>query len=361
MTSLLAVAHATVTATPDPSWILSTCAAAAATLLAIVGGFLVAQLIALASEQHAADTRLTDARDAWDVAQDNLATAAEALRAAATQALLSDRELAMLLAVRGTAAPSEVDRCAAATPLLAELPAGDREHSISQAVSISADIRKRAINALISIVPVAESPDSWEKFKWEHFRLPVNEEAQWRAVYSLIAAQRAIEAAEANRSAGKRRSVSGEIEYRFQDPSADPVSGSVNGFREAHEQGTREVLAVWRQAVKDAQVTSAAANAAVLRRKELIPLVEFGFGVGVLAYLAFAVLLPLIVLATGPRSFSFVSRYIVPASLGVGVSLLIAFFAYLSGKTRQQAVSLHSTGDTDPGSTVPVPAVHANS
>lgn len=345
MTLLLAEAHAT-GAVPDPSWILSTCAAAAATLLAIVGGFVVAQLIALVSDQHAADARLTDARAARDDAQADLARATDALRAAATRALLSDRVLAGLVAVRGAVLADEAERYATPTALLAALPAVDREQSIARAVQIMADQRKRAIDALICLVPVSENPESWDEFKLQHFLISADDEAQWHAVYNLIAAQRAIEAAEQMRPAGAARSVAGEIEYHLKDTADAPFGSPVNGSRETED--VREVLTAWRQAVRDSRTTAAAADAALLRRKELIPLNEFGFGVGVLAYLAAAVMLPLIVLATGPRSFSVFSRYLVPSVLGIGVILLILFFTYLSGRARRPAISLPSRSHADP-------------
>ncbi len=356
----LAAALPAVRAAPDPSWILSTCAAAAATLLAIVGGFLVAQLIALVSDQHAADARLRDARQTRNTAAERLASLTEELRRAASQALLSDPQLATLVAVRGSVPAREGERCAAATALLAELPAADRQQSISAAVGMLAKIRMRAISALISIVPITAKPDSWEKFNWEHFRLPADEEAQWRAVYNIIAAQRAIEAAELSQPGGPPRSVSGEIEYRFFGSSADPKIGALNGAAEIPD-SARETLSSWRQAAIDAQAAAAAEEVALLRRKELIPPREFAFGVWVLGYLAIAVLLPLIVLATGPQSFNFISRYVVPASLAAGVGLLIAFFVHLSAKTRQQAESLLSTGRADTRGAFAGPAVHGDS
>jgi hypothetical protein len=117
-----ALAEAAAAGTPDPGWILSTCAVAAVTLLAIVGGFVVAQLIALVSDQHVADARLTDARTAKAEAQATLTAATSALLAAVTQLLLSNQDLAALVAVRGAVEPAEAERITESSALLSELP-----------------------------------------------------------------------------------------------------------------------------------------------------------------------------------------------------------------------------------------------
>lgn len=339
------VAHTAAAGIPDPGWILSTCAAAAATLLAIVGGFLVAQLIALVSDQHVADARLTDARTAEAEARAALATATEALRTAVTQLLLSDRSLAALVAVRGTVEPTEAERSTDGSVLLAALPAELRAQSIGHAVSQLTDIRKRAAHALISSVPVAERPDSWELFKWAHLRIQSTEDALWRAMYQVVAVQRGIEAAELAGRPRPRPASSAFIDVAFEDPVA--VSSSVAAVSSSAAAETsaaaREALTAWRQAVHSSEQTAAAAKLALERRKELIPLTEFTYGVGMLAYLAAAVVFPLGVLASGPRTLSVLSRVLVPASLALGVAFLIAFFVYLSRRTRRPAVSLLSS------------------
>ena len=332
------VAHTAAAGIPDPGWILSTCAAAAATLLAIVGGFLVAQLIALVSDQHVADARLTDARTAEAEARAALATATEALRTAVTQLLLSDRSLAALVAVRGTVEPTEAERSTDGSVLLAALPAELRAQSIGHAVSQLTDIRKRAAHALISSVPVAERPDSWELFKWAHLRIQSTEDALWRAMYQVVAVQRGIEAAELAGRPRPRPASSAFVDVAFEDPVA--VSSSAAAETSA---AAREALTAWRQAVHSSEQTAAAAKLALERRKELIPLTEFTYGVGMLAYLAAAVVFPLGVLASGPRTLSVLSRVLVPASLALGVAFLIAFFVYLSRRTRRPAVSLLSS------------------
>lgn len=338
------MAHASAQVIPDPGWILSTCAAAAATLLAIVGGFLVAQLIALVSDQHVADARLTDARSAEEQAQATLATATGGLRAAMTQLLLSDRALAALVAVRGTVDPAEAGRATDSSALLAALPADLRAQSIGCAVSQLTEIRDRAAHALISIVPVAEHPDSWEKFKWAHFRIQPAEDALWRAMYQIVAGQREIEAAELAGRARPRPAGSAFVDVTSGDSAAGQPSPAVaKAVTEAAaeaEAGAREALAAWRQAVRAADQTSAVAVQALQRRKELIPLTQFRYGVGVLAYLAAAVVFALAVLASGPSGLSVVSRILVPASLALGVAFLIAFFIYLSRRARQPTVSL---------------------
>lgn len=331
------IAHTAAAGIPDPGWILSTCAAAAATLLAIVGGFLVAQLIALVSDQHVADARLTDARTAEAEAQAALVTATEALRTAVTQLLLSDRNLAALVAVRGTVEPAEAERSTDGFALLAALPAELRAQSIGHAVSQLTDIRKRAAHALISSVPVAERPDSWERFKWAHLRIQSTEDALWRAMYQVVAVQRGIEAAELTGRPRPRPAGSAFIDVTFEDPAAVSSSAAAEASTAA-----REALTAWRQAVHGSEQTAAGAKLALERRKELIPLTEFTYGVGMLAYLAAAVVFPLGVLASGPRTLSLLSRVLVPASLALGVAFLIAFFVYLSRRTRRPAVSLLS-------------------
>ena len=119
-----ALAQAAAAGTPDPGWILSTCATAAATLLAIVGGFVVAQLIALVSDQHVADARLADARAAKEEAQATLAAATDALLTAVTQLLLSNQDLVALVAVRGTVEPAEAERSTERSALLRHCPPG---------------------------------------------------------------------------------------------------------------------------------------------------------------------------------------------------------------------------------------------
>jgi hypothetical protein len=321
---------------PDPGWILSTCAAAAATLLAIVGGFLVAQLIALVSDQHVADSRLTDARAAQEQAQAALAAATDALRSAVTPLLLADQALAALVAVRGTVDLAEAERTTDGSALLDALPADLRAQSIGCAVSQLTALRDRAAHALISIVPVAEHPDSWEQFKWAHFRIKPAEDALWRAMYQIVAAQREIEAAELIGGALPRPAASAFIDVT----SAVTAAANPSPAAAAAEAEVHEALAAWRQAVHAAEQTSAAAAQALQRRRELIPLTQFKYGVGVLAYLAAAVVFPLTVLASGPYALSVLSRVFVPASLALGVAFLIAFFVYLSRRTRQPAVSL---------------------
>jgi len=333
--------HASAEVIPDPGWILSTCAAAAATLLAIVGGFLVAQLIALVSDQHVADARLTDARGAEEQAQATLATATGALRAAMTQLLLSDRALAALVAVRGTVDSAEAGRTTDGSALLAALPADLRAQSIGCAVSQLTEIRDRAAHALISIVPVAERPDSWEQFKWAHFRIKPAEDALWRAMYQIVATQREMEAAELAGRALPRPAGSAFIDVTSGDLAAALSSPPAAAGPEAQAGAeAHEALAAWRQAVHAADQTSAVAVQALQRRKELIPLTQFRYGVGVLAYLAATVVFALAVLASGPIGLSVVSRILVPASLALGVAFLIAFFIYLSRRTRQPTVSL---------------------
>jgi len=112
------------------------------------------------------------------------------------------------------------------------------------------------------------------------------------------------------------------------------------------EADAREALAAWRQAVHAADQTSAGAKLARQRREELIPLTEFNYGVGVLAYLAAAVVFPLGALATGPRTLNVLSRVLVPASLALGVAFLIVFFYSLSRRTSSRSVSLLSSRHT---------------
>ena len=330
---------------PDPGWILSTCAAAAATLLAIVGGFLVAQLIALVSDQHVADARLADARAAEDEAQVTLAAATDALGAAVTQLLLSNQDLAALVAVRGTVEPAEAERSTDGAALLAELPAELRAQSMGRAVSQLTEIRKRAAHALISIVPATERQESWERFKWAHFRIHATEDALWRALYQIVAAQRQTDAAEL---AG--RTPPRPVAYTFTDGTSgdssagsSPATATATATATAAAADAREALGAWRQASHAADQTSAMAKLALQRRKELIPVTEFRNGVGVLAYLAAAVVFPLVVLATGPSTLSVLSGIVVPVSLALGVALLIAFFISLSHKTSSPTVSLLSS------------------
>lgn len=338
---LLRAATAAAGNTADPGWILSTCATAAATLLAIVGGFLVAQLISLVSDQHVADARLSDANAAEDDAQTTLVAATDALRAAVTRLLLSDQDLAALIAVRGTVDPAEAERSIDGSGLLATLPPDLRAQSIACAVSQLTEIRKRAAHALISIVPVAERLEGWERFKWTHFRIAATEDALWRALYQIVAAQRQTEAAEL-----ARRTQPRPVGPALTDgTSADSAARSSPAAAQA-EEGAREALAAWRQAVRAADQTSAVAKLALQRRNELIPLTDFKFGVGVLAYLAAAVVFPLAVLATGPQTLSILSRIVVPASLVLGVAFLIAFFISLSRRTSSPAVSLLSPRQT---------------
>jgi hypothetical protein len=325
---------------PDPGWILSTCAAAAATLLAIVGGFLVAQLIALVSDQHVADARLADARAAEDEAQGTLAAATDALGAAVTQLLLSNQDLAALVAVRGTVEPAEAERSTDGSALLAELPSELRAQSMGRAVSQLTEIRKRAAHALISIVPATEHQESWERFKWAHFRIHATEDALWRALYQIVAAQRQTDAAELAGRTPPRPVGSTSTDGTLGDSSAGSSPATATATAAAH---APEALAAWRQAVHAADQTSATAKLALQRRKELIPVTEFRNGVGVLAYLAAAVVFPLVVLATGPSTLSVLSRIVVPASLALGVALLIAFFISLSHRTSSPTVSLLSS------------------
>ena len=192
-------------------------------------------------------------------------------------------------------------------------------------------------HALIPIVPVAERQESWERFKWAHFRIQATEDALWRARYQIVAAQRQTEAAE---QAGRRPphpTGSPLIDVTFGDaaPASSPVAAKASA--DAHE-----TLAAWRQAVHAADQTSALARLELQRRNELIPLTEFKYGVGVLAYLAAAVVFPLCVLTSGPRTLSVLSTIVVPASLALGVVLLIAFFISLSRTTSRPSVSLVS-------------------
>lgn len=325
--------------TPDPGWILSTCTAAAATLLAIVGGFLVAQLIALVSDQHVADARLADARTAEAEARAALSAATGALRAAVTRVLLSDRDLAALVAVRGTVEPAEAERSTDGSALLAALPAGLRAQSVGCAVSQLIKIRERAAPALISIVPVASQPASWERFKWAHFRIQATEDALWRALYQIVAAQRQAEAAELGTRTSPPPVRSALADVTFGGSASAPATAQPDADADAD---ARAALAAWRQALRAADQTSAVARLALQRRKELIPLTEFKYGIGVLAYLAAEVLFPLGVLASGPGTLSFLSQIVVPASFALGVVLLIIFFGFLSRKTSSPAVSLLS-------------------
>jgi hypothetical protein len=333
-----ALAQAAAAGTPDPGWILSTCAIAAVTLLAIVGGFVVAQLIALVSDQHVADARLTDARTAEAEAQATLTAATNALLAAVTQLLLSNQDLAALVAVRGSVEPAEAERNTESSALLSELPPELRAQSIGRAVSQLTEIRKRATHALISIVPVAERQESWERFKWAHFRIQATEDALWRALYQIVAAQRQTEAAE---QAGRQppHPAGSSLIDTFGD--AAPASSSPAAAKASAD--AREALAAWRQAVHAADQTSAVAKLALQRRKELIPLTEFKYGIGVLAYLAAAVVFPLSVLASGPSTLSVLSKIVAPASLALGVVFLIAFFISLSHTTSRPTVSLLSS------------------
>lgn len=324
---------------PDPGWILSTCAAAAATLLAIVGGFVVAQLIALVSDQHVADARLADARTAEEEAQTTLAAATDALCAAVTQLLLSDQDLAALVAVRGTVEPAEAARSTDGSALLAELPPELRAQSIASAVSQLTEIRERAARALISIVPVDERQEGWERFKWAHFRIQATEDALWRALYQIVAAQRQTEATETAGRQPPHRAGSPLIDVTFGDSAAR--SSSPAAAKAGADVG--HALAAWRQAIHAADETAAVTKLALQRRKELIPLTEFKYGVGVLAYLAAAVVFPLGVLASGPTTLSVLSTIVVPASLALGVVFLIAFFISLSRRTSRPAVSLLSS------------------
>ena len=349
---LLSAATAQTTAgqPTDPGWILSTCAAAAATLLAIVGGFLVAQLIALVSDQHVADARLADARAAKEEAQATLAAATDALRTAVTQLLLSHQDLVALVAVRGTVEPAEAERSTDRSALLAALPAGaTRAVHRTRSQPAHRNTRKRAAPALISIVPVAECPESWERFKWAHFRIQATEDALWRALYQIVVAQRQTEAAELAGRTPARPVRSVLTDGTFEDSAAVSAPAAAEAEADA-----REALAAWRQAVHAADQTSAGVKLALQRREELIPLTEFKYGIGVLAYLAAAVVFPLSALATGPRTLDVLSRILVPASLALGVAFLIVFFYLLVAQDELaycfaaefQADRLAATGST---------------
>lgn len=333
-------AHVFLGAAPDPNWILSTSAAAAATLLAIVGGLFVAQLISLVSEQHAADARLIDAREARKEAQRNLSRVTDALRAAATRLLLHDRQLASFLAVRGAVPAQEAEQHADAADVLAHLSGEDRRESMHKAVSMLAEMRKRALEVLVCFVPVTDAPEPWERIRWEHFGVLAEEETQWRAVYNLIAAQRAIEATELKGRSGAVRGIAEAVQNWFPDGARFRAAGTSGPESFPERADALEALTAQARAAKDADAASTAVAAAEQHRSGLIPPSEFRSGVWVLMYLAIAVILPLTILASGPRHFSFTITYVVPGSLGLGVVVLVLFFWRLSRTAHRPAIPL---------------------
>ena len=344
MSRILFAAGVSAGAGPDPSWILSTAAAAAATLLAIVGGFFVAQLIALVSEQHAADARLMDARDAYNEAQRNLSEATATLRTMATRSLLRDQQLTRLVAVRGMVSTEDAERCVGANDLLTQLSANDRRESIRGAVEMLAEMRERALNALICFIPVTDAPEPWERVKWKHFDMPLEDEPGWRAVYNVIAAQRAIEAAELKRLSNVSCTVAEAMQSHFHGGARSRMADMSQprfSFETARETADAlEALTAQVQATKKAAATRDAVEAAKHRRRELIPPAEFRGGVWLLIYLTIAVIFPLAILASGPSNFSFTIRYLVPAVLGFGVIVLLRFFWRLFNMARRPAIPL---------------------
>ncbi len=125
---------------------------------------------------------------------------------------------------------------------------------IGRAVSQLTEIRKRATHALISIVPVAERQESWERFKWAHFRIQATEDALWRALYQIVAAQRQTEAAEQAGRQPPHSARSPLIDVTFGD--AAPASSSPAAAKASAD--ACEALAAWRQAVHAADQTSTA-------------------------------------------------------------------------------------------------------
>jgi len=321
----------------DPNWLLSTSAVAAATLLAIVGGLFVAQLISLVSEQHAADARLTDAREALKEARRNLSRATDTLRAAATRLLLHDRQLASFVAVRGAIPAEEAEQYTDTADILAQLLGDDRRECVLKAVEMLAEMRVSALDALICFVPVTDLPEPWERIGGRHFGVFAEAETQWRAVYNLIAAHRAIEATEMRGHSSADSSVAEVLQNRFPDDvrSRDAASGPESFLGGAD---TLEALSEQARAVENANTALAVVAAAKQHRNGLIPPAEFRSGVWVLMYLAIAVILPLAILASGPRYFSFTITYLVPGSLGIGVIVLVIFFWRLSRTANRQAI-----------------------
>ncbi len=333
--------YSPVTAGPDPGWILSTSALAGATLLAIVGGLFAAQQIELVSEQHAADARLRDARQAYDGAAQNLSKVTHELRVAATRALLHDRQLATLVAVRGTVSAQEAERCIGTNELLILLSSEDRYESITGAVDKLTHVRKRALSALVCSVPVTDPAESWDQVRWNHFSIPLEEEEEWRAVYNVIAGQRAIEAKElANMDDDAGWSVAVPPPARRQAGSGLSDGDGAPPKLTDETANAMEMLTVRARAAEEKAAAGAALEAAELRRRELIPPAEFRRGVWVLIYLAVAVIFPLVMLAFGQRSLSFVIQYLVPAVLGLGVIALVIYFRYLSNIAQRPVDTL---------------------
>lgn len=327
--------------TIDPTPFLSTIVTASAALVAIIGGLLVARFISLDSDQRASRKILTGARDRLEVARRRAQEAWRGILRWDAEGFFNTPEVAEAIVGKGVVSPAELMRMAS------------WQHDSDELAPFVTEVTEEIGRAREAITPRIRGDDMfWNDFRRRCPDLPeVRWPRVWEHVYDGVAKERAAvegATAEARRRAAPRKSAIEESIDRMNDglirgQQQRALMATFSAPRPQTDHGaiaarrSDDLRASHARAQQQVEDLEAELHRLEQEHAEIVrPDARLWSGVAILIiFTILGVVLPLGVMATGPRDLAPV-RWVLYPFLG-SLALLIGYIVvYLVQLTRNK-------------------------
>jgi hypothetical protein len=327
--------------TIDPTPFLSAVVTVSAALVAIIGGLLVAKFVGLDADQRASRKILTDARERLRLAQGRERTAWRAILRSDAGRFFSTPWVIDAIVDEGVVSPAELIRMASWS------------HDPDELTPFVTEVAEEAGRAREAITPRIRSDDvSWGDFRRRNPDLPeVRWPGAWEHVFGSIAEERdtAEKAeAEARRRAAPPRSAmeraadqvndmgrSIQRQQSFMATAAIPrpqTDYAATAARRSDDLLANHTRAQQQVEDLDAELRRVEQDHAEIAR----PDGRLWWGIGILiVFTILGVVVPLGVMATGPRDLAPV-RWVLYPFIGSLVALIVYIVVYLVQLTRNK-------------------------
>jgi len=305
----------------DPAPFLSTIITTSAALVAIIGGLLVARFVSLDSDQRGSRKVLADAADRLTVARDRARSAWQDVLRWEAGEFFGSRSVAKAVVNEGVTSADELMRVATwrYTPFAAEV-AGE----VSRA--------REGLSGRIG------NPDiRWPDFRRTHPDLP---EIRWPRVWEIVYDGMAMKLAEEEEA--RRRAEAGSFKSIATAFALPPFPGRATGpFTDSGAIAARrhdELLANHARAKQQVEDYEAEFGRLRLEHAEIVrPDARLWWGITILiVFTALGVVVPLLVMATGPHDLAVV-RWVFYPFIGSLAALIGYIVVYLVQLTRSKS------------------------
>jgi hypothetical protein len=327
-------AHASgVQVTIDPTPFLSAIATVAVALVAIIGGLLVARFVSLDSEQRASRKVLADARERLRLAEGRVQTAWGKILRWDADGFFSAPEVIEAVVDKGIMSPAELMRMA------------NWSHGPDELAPFVTEVAGEVDRAREAISSRIRSSDVfWSDFRRRHRDLPKTRWPRvWEHVYDSMVQE--VARAEARRKEIAKRSMTSFERMTAQltagpRPSLGYLPGPITDRRATEDRRHDELLAGYARANQQVEDYEAELGRLRLQHAEIVrPDVRLWWGVGILIIVTIlGVVVPLLVMATGPRDLAAVRWVLYPfvGSLAVLIGYIVVYLVQLTRNKPDQ-------------------------